>query len=336
MNGDGLTKAADLAMVNCLGAREGEDVLVVTDMEDATIPETLVAAALRIGAQAQILRYPKRQFANQEPPKPTAAAMREADAVFTVETLTISYTQAVQGAREAGARVLGMPNNMDVPTLVRLCEGLDMDELVGVCETVAAKMTNGRKVHLTSSIGTDFTFDLGEYAGWALTGIVRKPGERDWFPPGNTGCGGVENSGNGILVVNGTIGRIPTAPLSQPVRLTVENGYIVKMEGGREADELSSYFMQFEKHDLYRNCMHVSTLGIGTHPTARLTGRVLEDERISGCVHFCVGKSTLQIDPNGRRGTVEAPSHVDMCIIGSTLTLDGETIVDAGRLAARA
>lgn len=335
MNLDGLAKAADLAMVTCLGAREGENVLVVTDMQDLTIPEALVATAMRVGAQAQILRYPKRQFANQEPPKPTAAAMREADAVFTVETLTISYTQAVQGAREAGARVLGMPNNMDVPTLVRLCEGLDMDELVSVCEAVAAKMTAGREVHVTSSDGTDFTFNLGDYAGWALTGIVRKPGDRDWFPPGNTGCGSVQNSGNGILVVNGTIGRIPTAPLGQPVRLTVENGYIVNIQGGPEAHELRSYFKQFEKHALYQNCMHVSTLGIGTHPTARLTGRVLEDERISGCVHFCVGKSTLQIDPNGRRGTVEAPSHVDMCIVGSTLTIDGETVVDAGRLGAR-
>lgn len=326
-----LDAAADFAVGICLGARAGEQVLIVTDRDDLSVPLAFVAAANRAGAQGQLVVFPRLAYANQEPPATTVAAMCAADAIVTLETLTVSYTQAVHEAREAGARVIGIPNNADEEMLVRLTEGLDMDRLIELGAAVAAKL-NGRKVHLTSALGTDFHFDLGDYVGDSLTGLVREPGERDWFPPGNTGCIGVQNSGNGVLVVNGTIGRIPTAPLREPVRITVKDGIMVSIEGGREAEELKTYFKQFEGHELFKNCMHVSTLGIGTHPTAKLTGRVLEDERISGCVHFCVGKNTLQSDPRGVAGTVEAPSHLDMCMVGCTLTIDGELIVDNGRL----
>lgn len=326
-----LDAAADFAVGTCVGAREGEQVLIVTDREDLTVPRAFVAAANRAGAEGQLVVFSRRGYANQEPPAVVVAAMCAADAIVTLETLTISYTQAVHQARKAGARVLGIPNNADEEMLVRLTEGLDMDWLTKLCATVANRL-NGRRVHLTSPLGTDFYFDLGDYVGGSRTGLVRQPGERDWFPPGSTGCIGVKNSGNGVLVVNGTIGRIPTAPLGEPVRITVKDGIMVAIEGGREAEELKTYFKQFEGHELFENCMHVSTLGIGTHPTAKLTGRVLEDERISGCVHFCVGKNTLQFDSRGVAGPVEAPSHLDMCILGCTLTIDDELVIDNGRL----
>ena len=332
MNDFKLQQAAQLAIGTCLGVKKDEGVLIVTDMEDTSIPEALLQTAKTLGAEAQMIHFPMQEYANQEPPRATIQAMLASDAIFTVETLTLSYTHAIDDSRKAGARIIGMPNKMDVTTFVRLTDGLDMDQMVSVCKKLADKMTASTNVHVTSSLGTDFEFNLDDFAGEALDSIVRNPGDRDWFPPGNTGCGGLQNSGEGILVVNGIIGRIETAPLIEPVQLEVEHGFIKDIRGGREATELINYWKQFENHELYQNCRHVSTLGIGTHPTAKLTSRVLECERISGSVHFCVGKSTGQIDPRGKRGTVEAPSHVDTIMIGCSLTLDGDLVIDKGRL----
>ncbi|HWN81388.1 MAG TPA: hypothetical protein VNM87_04785, partial [Candidatus Udaeobacter sp.] len=71
---------------------------------------------------------------------------------------------------------------------------------------------------------------------------------------------------------------------------------------------------------------NIAELGVGTNEKAKLTGEVLEDEKILGTVHVAFGASA------GIGGTVQVPVHLDCVVMKPTLELDGETIVSDGEL----
>ncbi|MEW5934194.1 MAG: aminopeptidase, partial [Bacillota bacterium] len=67
-------------------------------------------------------------------------------------------------------------------------------------------------------------------------------------------------------------------------------------------------------------------LGIGTNDGAVVTGNVLEDEKVLGTVHVAFG------DNASMGGRVAVPIHVDGVILAATLLLDGQVVVQDGRL----
>ena len=69
---------------------------------------------------------------------------------------------------------------------------------------------------------------------------------------------------------------------------------------------------------------NLAELGIGTNDKARVTGVILEDEKIYGTVHIALGSN----DTFG--GTVAAGIHVDGIITHPELLLDGKAIVANG------
>jgi NADPH:quinone reductase len=67
--------------------------------------------------------------------------------------------------------------------------------------------------------------------------------------------------------------------------------------------------------------------GIGTNPSARITGIVLEDEKVYGTIHIAFGSNK----PFG--GTTEAGVHIDCVVKFPTVWLDGEKIIENGKVA---
>jgi leucyl aminopeptidase (aminopeptidase T) len=70
---------------------------------------------------------------------------------------------------------------------------------------------------------------------------------------------------------------------------------------------------------------NLAELGVGTNDRARLTGNVLEDEKILGTVHVAFGASA------GIGGTVAVPIHLDVVVLDATLEVSGQRVLDAGR-----
>ena len=70
---------------------------------------------------------------------------------------------------------------------------------------------------------------------------------------------------------------------------------------------------------------NLAELGIGTKDKARVTGVILEDEKIYGTVHIALGSN----DTFG--GTVAAGIHVDGIITRPELSLDGRVLVKDGK-----
>jgi leucyl aminopeptidase (aminopeptidase T) len=71
---------------------------------------------------------------------------------------------------------------------------------------------------------------------------------------------------------------------------------------------------------------NVAELGIGTNEKAKLTGNILEDEKILGTCHVAFGASAAI------GGRIQVPVHLDCVVLKPTVALDGEPIVRDGEL----
>ena len=70
----------------------------------------------------------------------------------------------------------------------------------------------------------------------------------------------------------------------------------------------------------------VSSWGIGLNRKAKITGLVLEDEKVYGTCHVAVGNNI------GFGGSVDVPLHIDSVIRKPSLFLDGKCVMEKGKL----
>jgi leucyl aminopeptidase (aminopeptidase T) len=305
--------AVDTVVNRCLAVRDGEGVLVVADPGTRTIGEALTDAARSAGADAVLAIMDERDVDGTEPPRTIAGALASSDVFIAPTTRSISHTVARKRANEAGARGATMPGVTE-DMLARMMAG-DFDEMAKRSQEVAALLMEANDAHVSCPRGTDFTLDLTGREGMSDDGILTEPGIF-----GNLPCGEgfiAPLSGEGRIVVAGTLASVGTA--DEPVTLTVSGGRLSAAEGG-----LGPRFIELLRA-AGEEGTNLAELGVGTNERARLTGQVLEDEKILGTVHVAFGASA------GIGGTVTVPIHLDVVVLDATLDVGGRRVLDAGR-----
>jgi leucyl aminopeptidase (aminopeptidase T) len=225
---------------------------------------------------------------------------------------SLSHTMARKRATETGARGATMPGVTE--EMLSRVMGVDFARMAARSQAVAELLTGARRARVSCPRGTDLTLELEGRRGISDDGRLTESGAF-----GNLPCGEAFISPTGG---EGAIAAASLAPLglsAEPARLTVEDGRLVSGEGGLGP----AYFARLDAHgEAGRN---LAELGVGTNDAAQLTGNVLEDEKILGTVHIAFGASA------GIGGTVTVPIHLDVVVVDATLTLDGRTVLDAGR-----
>ncbi|MEW6622287.1 MAG: aminopeptidase [Bacillota bacterium] len=311
-----LEKAAILTLKNCMGIKKGEQILVVTDTPLYSLGQEFFNAAKELECEALQMNFLPRDNNGEEPPQAVAAAMKDAQVVLLITSKSLSHTRARKEANLAGARIASMPGITEEMIL----RTLTID--YGVFQEQAAKLeqilSGGGHVHLTSEAGTDLTFSIEGRKGLIDAGIYTKPGDFGNLPAGEVYVAPVEGTAQGILAVDGSMAGIGI--VDRPIILKVEKGLALEVYGGGAAIKLNGILHKYG--DKARN---IAELGIGIHPTAILTGAVLEDEKIQGTVHIALGgNSTIG-------GTVEVASHLDGIVLKPTLSIDGTLILKSGK-----
>ncbi len=293
----------------------GERVLVVTDptMERYATPVAEVARAA--GAEVTVSVMPVNRADGNEPPAPVAAAMAEADVIFTPVAISITHTRAMRTALDNGARACLMTAYTDdVMTSPALLE-TDFAAQVPVCQKIGDAFTGGSTVHLTSPNGTDLKFSIEGRTANVLTNIP-DPGFLAPIPDIEVNVVPVTGSAEGVFISDASVPYLGIGILDEPVTCRVEGGMIVEMTGGAQADQLRTHLESFNEP----LCFNVAELGVGLNPNARLTGEMLEDEGVVGTIHIGIGTShTLG-------GDVVAPTHYDLLVWEPTIEVDGRVI----------
>jgi leucyl aminopeptidase (aminopeptidase T) len=186
-----------------------------------------------------------------------------------------------------------------------------------LCERLAAT----RVVRVTAPAGTDITMPIEGRTPLASSGIFHEKGQWGNLPTGEAYLAPLEGRSQGVVVVDGSMAGVGMTV--EPIRILVEDGYATEITGGREAEALRALL---EPHG--RDGRTVAEFGIGTNDRAKLTGVILEDEKVMGTIHIAFG------DNKSMGGRVGVASHLDGLLTQPTVWFDERKIMDAGRLLA--
>jgi len=307
-----LTDAAQTVLNQCLAVKAGEEVLVIADAGTRTIGEALRIEAARIGADAVLALMDAREMDGNEPPRSIAGALEASEVFIAPTTRSLSHTLARKRASDAGARGATMPGVTE-DMLARVM-AIDFDRMAERSRKVADLLDRSDTAHVTCPRGSDLTLDLTGRDGIPDDGDLRAPGAF-----GNLPCGEgfiAPLSGEGT-VVTASLG--PLGISAEPATLTVKDGKLVAAEGGLGPDWKKLLDVHGEPG---RN---LAELGVGTNDKAKLTGLVLEDEKILGTIHVAFGASA------GIGGTVSVPIHLDVVVLDAALEVGGERVLKDGR-----
>ena len=300
----------------CMGVSPGEDVLVVCNPVTEEIGALMRIEAQGDGADATLAVISERDSAAAEPPRAVAAAMAAADVVLAPTIQSLSHTAARKAASEAGVRIGTLPGVTE-EMLIRLMTG-DLDEIRRRGWAVVAMLNGGSEVRITCRHGSDFRIGLEGRLGIVDAGELSNRGAFGNLPCGEGFIAPIEGSGEGTLVVDGSIAGVGL--LETPVSLTVRGGHLTDATGTAGATLMELLTAHGP------DGTNVAELGIGTNEEAILTGNILEDEKILGTAHVAFGASAAI------GGTVQVPVHLDCVALEPTVEVDGETIVSGGDL----
>ena len=307
-----LQQAASVIVERCLGIRPGEDVLVIVDPATRSIGVELRDRSAEAGADAVLAVMDERATDGTEPPRTIAGALEACDVFIAPTSRSLSHTTARKRATDAGARGATLPGVTE--EMLARAMAIDFDLMAERSRAVADLLSEASEARVTCPRGSEVTLDLTGRQGLADDGELTQPGSF-----GNLPCG------EGFIAPlsgEGTIVATSLAPLGlseEPARLAVSDGRIVGAEGGFGPD----YLERLRAHG--EQGTNLAELGVGTNERARLTGNVLEDEKILGTVHVAFGASA------GIGGNVSVPIHLDVVVLDATLEVGGRTVLDAGR-----
>ncbi|KLV27524.1 aminopeptidase [Niallia circulans] len=301
-------------LANCLGIKEGELFLVVTDEAKKEIAESIYEAGKALHAETMLIVMQDREKSGQEPPATVAAAMKAADVAVCVTAHSLTHTQARKEAVETGTRLATMPG-ITKDMFLEGAISADYEQVRILTEEITEQLTKGKQVKIEKD-GYCLAFDMTERQGIPSTGMYLHPGESGNLPSGEAYIAPVEGTAAGTIVVDGSVAGI--GKLSTPLKLKIEEGRLVEAEG-EEGEQLLKILGNGEGRML-------AEFGIGTNDKARITGVVLEDEKVYGTIHIAFGSN----DTFG--GTVSAGVHIDGVVTQPTVYIDDALLMEKGVL----
>jgi leucyl aminopeptidase (aminopeptidase T) len=302
-------------LADCLGLKSGETFLVVTDESRKELAEALHEAGKRLGAESMLAVMKERTKSGEEPPEAIAAAMTKAQVVVCITKHSLTHTQARKQAAAAGARLATMPGITE-DMFLEGAIAADYTQVKALTEKVTDMLTGAQTVRIEKD-GRSLEFSIQGRDGVPSTGMYLEPGQSGNLPSGEAYIAPVEGTAEGQIVVDGSIAGI--GKLSGPIVLTVEKGRLTAAEGGPEGEKLLQMLGDGDGRLL-------GEFGIGTNEKARITGVVLEDEKVYGTIHVAFGSN------NTFGGVVAAGVHID-CVVGKPdVYLDGRQIMKNGEL----
>lgn len=315
-----MVKGVKKLVDDILRVKQGEKVLIVTDTGmDPRIPKLFSIVTAERGADPVIMTMKPRAFHGAQPPDHVAGAMKASDVIFEITSIFVGHGSARFDACDAGARYVTLPE-LDERMLIGPA-GLDcnFNALVPMIEGMANVVTKGKKMKISTLKGTNLTADIEGRPARGLHGLIHNKGDFAPTPDVEVSVAPNEDTANGIVVVDGFV--VGVGLIEEPIRITIEKGIAVKIEGGKEAKALEKMLKDAKDPNAFALC----EIGLGVNPKANLKlATTLEAEGTYGTSHIALGGKPW---PEAR---LRAPLHIDLVFYDVTAEVDGKVIVKDG------
>ena len=307
--------------------KPGENVVINYDTcIDERVVRALANAVYAIDGIPSVIYTPTGTgfYAESNPPAPLAAAVCATDVWIEMAYAPIMHGAAYRQAVDVnGARYL-CATGLDVEMLVNLIANVDIDKVIELGEYFRAKLEATSEIVVTTKRGTNLK---GKMGGRKVrhSGIKAKEKGYPVMMPGQTSWCPVEESIEGTLIFDGALFPPENiGPLKNQIILELIAGRIVDIRGdGPEAKIFKDWIDSFNDPNMYR-LAHFSQ---GFHPGVhKITGRIVEDERVFGSMEFGIGSQGIKI--GGAHWN--AASHTDGIMLNPTIILDGQILEEDG------
>jgi len=327
-----LGKAADILVRELFKLKPGETFIITADTESSPrVVDATARAAFSAGAKPMViwLASPHGVGKAADPMLPVealTAALKETDAwvEFNNQWLLYSTPFNIASRENKKLRYLNLVG-MNPDMMVRCIGRVNYPVLGRFLETFREMTVKAKHFRTTTPAGGELEFDNPPVftdrtplaKGYAdKPGVYMMAGQISWTPDLKTI--------NGVLVFDGSVVP-PIGKLNEPIQLHIEAGEIVKIEGGTEARKFEQWLKSFNHAQMLR----LAHTAWSFNPGAKLTGDIVEDERVWGSSEWGIGHiSALHSPPDG----VSAPSHTDGICLNTSAWLDGRQILDRGQL----
>ena len=307
--------------------KPGELCLSVTDMAyNPVYADACIGAAADLGAEVMKITLP---FNGPLPSRAWGAAFSEADLIVYSTTHTLHYTGEVRRALDHGARIL-----MAVQPLQTM-ERLKGDEqVVRRSKEGARLLRKANKIRITSEAGTDLVMERGSRPVLDHYGLADVPGHLDFWGVGMVETAPLEDSFEGIMVLNrGDQMFYLSRYVQEPVRVTFKEGHITEIEGGVDALLMRKQLESYDDENAW-NSGHISW---GTDRRALWTAPTLlfpEAGASAADIESYYGNIQVEIGSNNDvcfQGENKSKAHLGHCMLNSSLHLDDELVIDKGK-----
>ncbi len=311
----------------------GETLVITADTEsDRRAVDALATAAFTVGAKPMVIWVPSPLGVGKAadpmlPLEPLTAALKATDAWVEFNNKYLLYSTPFEIAVRENKKLRYMNlSGMNVDMLVRTIGRVNMQALKEFQGKLAGMVKAAKKIRLTSSAGEDVEMDF-DPKGPVVNdvGFAETPGPH--FLSGQL-TPGYSSSVNGIIVFDGSVVP-PIGLVKEPVKLHVRNGRVERIEGGKDALTLDTWLRSFDDPSMFR----VAHLSFGSNPGAKLTGNIVEDERVWGSTEWGLGYVGPDLTNDGK--PITAASHTDGICLNTSAWLDELQIFDKGKLVHR-
>ena len=318
-----MARSARRLVEDVMLVKEKENVVITADTVcDKRVVDATASAVYAKGGIPTIIWYETRPTAVVEPPAPVAGAVKNADVWIEYAYAYLLHTHAWREAINAGARYICL-TGMDALMMVNTIGRVNYPKMIELGEKIRSLIEGANEVVVKSPGGTDLrAFNKGRKVRQSgkLADTPGEPimlgGQVSWCP--------VEDSINGKLVFDGALW--PPAEiglLNNPIELTLKNGVVTSIEGGVEAKIFNRWMTEFNDPTMF----HLAHYSIGFNPgVTKCTGRIVEDERVFGCIEMGLGSQGPQI----KGKTWKSASHTDGIVLNPTIILDDEYLEKDG------
>lgn len=324
-----LQKATDRLIREILQVKAGETVVITADTcSDENVVNTTAASVYAVGGKPMVITTSTpsgvgKAADNDLPVEALGAALSHADVWIEYNKQWLLYSTPFEIAfkNNEKLRYINLVE-MNPDLLIRNIGNVDIPLL----SEFMLKFTNkniGTKVYkVTTPSGTDLTFSTNpNHLVCNDSGDASKPGMN--MMPGQINIVPEFDTVQGTIVFDGSLVP-PFRLLDKPVKLTIKNSKIVNVEGGIQAEQFESWLKSFNDPNMFK----LAHMAYGLNPGAKLTGDIVEDERVWGSVEWGIGYvSPIDAPPVGQ----DAKSHCDGICLNASVWLDDVQVLNNGK-----
>lgn len=300
-----LTVAADNLVDANLALKKADSLLLITNGGKERLARALAAACALRGIRYEAVTL-ENETEYELPPAVLERLLQTTGALISTGR-SYTHTDGVRAAAKNGARI-ATNSRLSQQQLV---DGLmvDYEAIAQNARRYAALLDRSRDVLVRSAGGAELRFTIGDQRGLGETGLYTSPGAVGNLPAGEAACGIDDDSGEGVLVVDGSWPGLGL--LSAPLELTFKGGSIVHVSGALSG-ELEAVLSQHGPR-----ARSLAELGLGMNPALKVQGNTLLDEKVAGTIHVAVGNDVTF------GGTNNVSYHADGVVVAPELFLDG-------------